>query len=299
MIEPKFIEFKTDDGLLLPGLLYPAKNSRKVIISLHGNGSASVFYNEHEQRVMAEVFAKHGISLFAFNNRGAHILKTFRIEGEEHKKRLGMSYELIKECVPDIDGAVAAMKQQGYHEFILMGSSTGANKICVYDQYKKVRNPFSRYVLLAGGDDTGIYYDMLGKQKFTRCLKEAKRKIHDGNGGDFMTELIPEGIFASYQSFDDVCDPDGDYNCFPFYEVMNNVKLSTKPLFRYFKAIKKPSLVVYGKQDEYAWGDVPRAVSLLREQQPTFSYEIIPNADHGFHGYEKQLAETIVRWVTA
>lgn len=297
MIEPKFIEFKTKDGLLLPGLLYPAKNSKKVIISLHGNGSASVFYNEHEQRVMAEIFAKHGISFFAFNNRGAHILKTLRVDGEEHKKRLGMSYELIKECVPDIDGAVAVMKQQGYNEFILMGASTGANKICVYDQYKKARNPFSRYVLLAGGDDTGIYYDMLGKQKFIRLLKESKKKIREGNGGDFMTELISDGIFASYQAFYDMCDPDGDYNCFPFYEVMNNVKLSTKPLFRYFKRITKPSLVVYGGQDEYAWGDVPRVVSLLKEQQPTFFYEIIPNADHGFHGYEKKLAETISQWL--
>lgn len=295
MIEPKFIEFKTDDGLLLPGLLYPVKNSKKVIISLHGNGSSSVFYNEHEQRVMAEVFAKHGISLFAFNNRGAHIMKSLRIN-EEERGHFGMSYEFIKDCVSDIDGAVFAMKQQGYQEFILLGSSTGANKICVYNQHKKVGNQFFRYVLLAGGDDTGIYYDMLGKQKFFRLLKEAKKKIQEGNGGAFITELLPDEFF-SYQAFYDMCNPDGDYNCFPFYEVINKVKLSTKPLFRYFKSIKKPSLVVYGEQDEYAWGDVPRVVSLLKEQQPMFTYEIIKNADHGFHGYEKTLAETISQWL--
>jgi pimeloyl-ACP methyl ester carboxylesterase len=297
MTNPTFLEFPTADGLILPGLLYPARESDTVIISLHGNGSTSIFYNEYEQRAMTETLIKNGISLFAFNNRGAHLIKSLRVrkqEKDEHRY-FGMSYEIIKECVDDIDGAVAFLQKQGYNKFILMGSSTGANKICVYNHYQS-KNPFERYILLGGGDDTGIYYDLLGKEKFFRILKASKQKIADGQGEALITKLLPDALF-SYQAFYDMCNPDGDYNCFPFYEAINNTKLSTKPLFRYFKEITKPTLVVYGKNDEYAWGDVPRVVELLKNQQPDFAYTIINNADHGFHGCEKELAKKIIQWV--
>lgn len=297
---PTFIEFDTVDGLTLPGLLYQPKNSKKVVISLHGNGSSSVFYDEKENRIIADVFAKKGASLLIFNNRGAHIIKKLNVKnknGEIERKRYGMAYEKIKDCVEDIDGAITFLEKQGFKEFYLMGSSTGANKICVYNFYKP-KNKISKYILLAGGDDTGIYYDAIGKEKFNKLLIKAKEKIKNGQGEEIITDLklFPEDIF-SYISFYDIVNPDGDYNCFPFYEVINNIKLSKKSLFRYFNSITKPSLVIYGEKDEYAWGDVPKIVEILKKQQPNFTYEIIKDADHGFTGYKEKLAELIINWL--
>ena len=77
MQTPKFVDFKTSDGLTLPGLLYEAKGSKKVVIYLHGNGSSSIFYDEKKYRDLPEASTEKGISILKFNNRGANIIKKF------------------------------------------------------------------------------------------------------------------------------------------------------------------------------------------------------------------------------
>jgi pimeloyl-ACP methyl ester carboxylesterase len=293
----KVTEFKTKDGLTLPGILYEAKNSNKVALFLHGNGSSSIFYDQNDNLDLPHELNKKGISLFKFNNRGAHIIKKLNVKvGDEiERKKYGCAYEIIKECVQDIDGAIKYLQDLGYSEFYLIGASTGANKICVYNYYKPI-NVFSKYILLCGGDDTGIYHSILGKEKFSKILSKSKKMIKKGQGEEIMKELLPDEIF-SYKGFYDIADPDGDYNCFPFSEALGKAKLSTKPLFRYFKTIKTPSLVIYGENDEYAWGDVSKVINILKSYQPSFIYKIIKDADHGFTGKKNELARLISDWI--
>jgi len=299
MNTPKFIEFNTSDGLLLPGLLYEGKKSKKVAINLHGNGSSSVFYDEVENKILADVLGKHNISILFFNNRGAGIVKKLNVKkgDKTERKRYGMAYEKIKECVQDIDGAISFLKKLGYEEFYLIGMSTGANKICVYNHYKP-KNPIAKYVLLSGGDDTGIYYNMLGKDNFKKLLSKAKSKIRKGKGAEIILELLSCDLIFSYTGFYDIANPDGDYNTYPFLEVLKKVKLSKKNHFRYFKSIKKPTLIVYGELDEYAWGDANKVVNILKKHKPDFSYEVIKGADHSFEKHEAQMAKTVVDWLS-
>lgn len=300
MISPEFVEFETSDGLGLPGLLYHPKDSKSVVIYLHGNGSSSVFYDEKEKRITAEVLARKKISLFAFNNRGAHIIKKINVKNKDggvDRLKFGMAYEEIKYCIIDIDSAIDFLGKQGFEEFYLMGLSTGANKICVYNHYKP-KNRITKYIILGGGDDVGIYYDILGKIKFSKLILEAKDRINKGEGEKIITDpkLFPESIF-SYKAFYDLANPDGDYNCFPFLEFIKDLKLSKKPLFRYFKKLKKPSVVIYGEKDEYAWGDMERIINILKRYRPDLDYRIIEGADHGLTGYKKELAELIINWL--
>ena len=297
MNKPQLVEFQTEDGLTLPGILYEQTTTKRVAIYLHGNGTSSVFYNQNEKRILADMLYKNGISLLYFNNRGANLIKALKIKqnDEEERKMYGTAYELIKECVYDIDGAIAFLKKQGYEEFYLIGSSTGANKICVYDHYKP-KNEIKAYILADAGDDTGFYYYEFGRTKFWKFLEKAKEKIKKGKDEQIMKEILPEEVF-SYKAFYDIANPDGDYNCFPYYEIINDIKLSKKPLLRYYKAITKPSLVVYGELDEYAWGDVPRVVSILKKAKPEFEYVIIPEANHGMSGKQKELGEIISKWL--
>jgi pimeloyl-ACP methyl ester carboxylesterase len=298
MQTPKFVDFKTSDGLNLPGLLYEAKGSKKVVIYLHGNGSSSVFYGEKEYRDLPEALNKKNISILKFNNRGANIIKKFTVRknGTEERVPYGMAYEKIKECVFDIDGAVKFLQKLGYKEFYLAGASTGANKICVYDHFKP-KNVFKKYILICGGDDTGIYYSLLGDKKFFKILAKAREKIDKGKGLEIAPEILPIGEVFSYQGFYDIANPDGDYNCFPFSEAFGLAKISTKPLFRYFGKIKKSSIVIYGEKDEYAWSDINKVVTTLKKYQPNFKYEVIESADHRFTGKQKELAKMITDWI--
>jgi len=272
---PEFTEFQTKDGLTLPGLLY----------------------QETRNRPLASALARKNISILYFNNRGAHIIKKLKVKRgrKETREWFGMAYEKIKECIEDIDGAISFLKKRGYRTFYLAGASTGANKICVYNFYKP-RNDVKKHILLCGGDDVGIYYHMLGKSRFWKLLAEARRRIKARREKEIIKEMLPDDLL-SYGGFFDIANPDGDYNIFPFYEVLRKVRLSTKPLFRHFKSIKKPTLIIYGDRDEYAWGNVPKIVGILKNYQPGLDYRIIRGADHGFKNRENQLAEIVANWL--
>lgn len=294
MIEPecRLVRFEATDGVPLAGVLYePQRASTRAAIFLHGTGGSSVFESKRTNVLAAELVGE-GVAYFPFNNRGAQVM---RRAGSEMG---GFSYELIRECVYDIDGALRELRRRGYRDLTLIGHSTGANKIAVYDHHKP-RNFIKRYVLLGGGDDTGLLYEQLGARRFASALTKARAMIKARRG----EELAPPSISKlpmSWRSFFDMANPDGDYNVFPFLEVMRGIRLSRKPRFRYVRAIRKPALFLYGENDEYCIDSASRTVAVLAEAlgaKSNVELAILGDADHGFGGKERELAQTILQWM--
>jgi pimeloyl-ACP methyl ester carboxylesterase len=286
----RLVHFDAADGVGLAGLLYePRRATKRALIWLHGTGGASIFDARRTNALARELVAQ-GIGFFPFNNRGAHLVR--RLRKGDRRIGGGMAHEVIRDCVHDVDGAVRELRRRGYRELHLAGHSTGANKVAVYDRHKP-RNPIKRYVLLAGGDDTGMLYAQLGPRRFERALELARAKIREHRG----YELVPPRIspmMLSWRSFYDMANPNGDYNVFPFYEIINGIRLGTRPRFRHVRAIRKPSLYVYGDRDEFSYGDVPRCVSILAENVgANAEIAVMEDADHGFTGREKELGELI------
>ncbi len=300
---PKLVQFTSTDNLLLPGLLYqPINKTGKAAIFLHGNGNSSVFYSVLRTNEIGMTLNKKGIAYFPFNNRGALYYHSLDKFGNRKKTEVksGTAFELIKECIYDIDGAVSFLKQKGYHTFYLVGHSTGANKIVLY-QYLKPKNPFSKFVLLGGGDDTGLYLKDMGKVLFGKILSVCKKKIQEGKGKEFVNEYKGAGLI-SYQSLYDTINPDGDYNMFPFNEYFHNHRIASKKLFREYRHINKPTLVIYGGKDEYCYGRVADCSDVLRKEcsrPDLFDFHIIENSDHGFHGKENELAKILADWLVS
>ena len=118
-------------------------------------------------------------------------------------------------------------------------------------------------------------------------------------------ELVPRALSSlpmSWRSFYDMGNPNGDYNVFPFLEVMRGVRLSRRPRFRHVRGIRKPALFVYGENDEYQYGDVSRCVAILAEAlgpKPNVEIAVMQDADHGFGGREEELAALISAWMTS
>ncbi|MEK9179651.1 MAG: hypothetical protein AAB893_04255, partial [Patescibacteria group bacterium] len=135
MVKAQLVNFETRDHLMLPGLLYePERKTKKILVYLHGNGSSCVFYKTDLMNCLAETLTDNGFSFFPFNNRGANLIKKLDRklpDGTKERVLYGMTYEIIKDCVIDIDGAIEYLTSLGYNEIYLVGSSTGANKICV------------------------------------------------------------------------------------------------------------------------------------------------------------------------
>ncbi|HSX36618.1 MAG TPA: DUF1749 domain-containing protein, partial [Patescibacteria group bacterium] len=221
---------------------------------------------------------------------------------EERRYQAGTHYEKIVDSVQDIDGAVAFLKEQGYAELYLMGHSSGANKICVYDAEAK-NNPFKKYVLAGPGDDSGLFYNELGEKKFWLALRYARQSIKHNRAEQIMPKYTGMYPFSA-QAAADILNPDGNYNTFPLYEATTK-RLGKKPLFKEYAHIKKPMLVIYGENDEYTYtgGGTKPALNIFREfSHPDTlkhsDFKIVPSTDHGFHGRETGFAKMVADWLS-
>jgi pimeloyl-ACP methyl ester carboxylesterase len=291
------------DGLLLPALYYqPLASTKRAVIWLHGMGSSGIFYATDHTNALAQAFVDTGTALIALQNRGGGMLQGVKYideAGEKQKRLQGTSHELIAECILDIDGAVEFAQAEGFTELYLGGHSTGANKVALYS-YLKPDNPFTGYILYGGGDDTGHYYEDFGAERFNHILTKAREQIKAGQGED----VAPVEFFGdhfSYQSIVDIMDPDGGYNTFPLYETLNQ-RIGTKELWREFKSITKPTLVVYGALDEYVKPDVATGMEILKQQatdRDLFTFRTVEGGDHGCYKHEPELAGVIADWITA
>ena len=297
----RLVRFEATDGATLTGLLFEPRGRkvRPVVVYLHGTGGASVF-DSKRTNLLAEEFLKHGIAFFPFNNRGAYMMRRLRMGRGRSKREVrgGMSHELIRDCVKDIDGAIRLLRSRGYTEIYLAGHSTGANKLAVYDS-RKPRNTVRGYILIAGGDDTGLLYDQFGRRRFTATVVRARAMIKDGRGDDLVPESISD-VPMSWKSFYDMANPDGDYNVFPFLEAVKSLKLSRRPLFRHLKGIRKPTLAIYGENDEYFVLSISRCLETMVEMiGPKENFELVTmaGADHGFTGKETELGLLIADWI--
>jgi len=124
----------------------------------------------------------------------------------------------------------------------------------------------------------------------------SKKKIQEGKGEEIICDLLPDDVL-SYKAFWDMCNPDGDYNIFPYTEVIERIKLSTKKLFRHFKSIRKSTMIIYGENDEYVpWG-TEKIYKILKDYQPNFTYKIIQATDHQYSGKIPVLAKLIAHWL--
>jgi pimeloyl-ACP methyl ester carboxylesterase len=302
-----FVSLLASDKVKLPGLLYePDKQTKKAAVWLHGMGDNGAFYNPERINALGQALVKNGIALLAFNNRGAHNRKGLHIADdtlpEEDRRYLGGThYELIADCLKDIDGAADFLKKQKFTELYLMGHSTGANKICAYHARAK-NNPFAKYVLAGPGDDLGLFFTELGEKRYWQALRYAAAKVDSDDPLHVMPKYTGMHPFSA-QSARDILDSDGAYNTFPYYEALHE-RLGNKPLFYEYHQIDRPTLAIIGQEDEYmdSAGGAEGALKLLMQNTPNAQLKqadflTIANADHSFHGHEEEFAEKVSDWL--
>ena len=296
----------SSDKIWLPGLLYqPDTDTKKVAVWLHGMGDNAAFYKPPLINALGQALTEQGIALLAFNNRGAHNTKSLKIADEtlpEEDRRYqgGTYYELIGDCVKDIDGAASFLKERGFSTFYLVGHSTGANKICAYHVNAK-DNPFTKYVLAGPGDDVGLFFAELGAKKFWQALRYAAKHTKTN-----PLKIMPKytGMYPfSTQSAWDILNPDGAYNTFPFYEA-DRERIGEKRLFDEYQKLDRPTLVIFGDADEYtAHVGGPAAAQKLFMKYTSNAmlkktdFALVPNAAHNFRGNETGFAKQVADWL--
>lgn len=291
----ELFSFTTEDQLNLSGIYFDA-GQNKCVVWIHGSYS-SVFYSAHRINTLAQVLNQSGISLLAFDNRGAnHVVGYKKFEnGKKYYQNYGTVYELIKDCVYDIDAAINFLNNKSVEEIYLAGHSTGANKVVVYDKYKQ-KNKVKKYILLGGGDDTGYFIEKY-KDNFAEFIKQIELLAKEDPQQIVNESMSP--IMLSAGSLFDMANLEGDYNIFPFYELATN-KISKKELFGELKNINKETLLLYGELESHAYPNITEGINNLKnilKDKNNFNFEIIKQADHSFEGKEEEMARSVLSYV--
>lgn len=244
------------------------RRSRTLLIFVHGMGGN--FYRSELRKQMLVQGPRAGIDVLSFNNRG-------------HEDNV--TDEVFVDCRHDLDAALSFGRKQGYRQFALLGHSTGCQKITYYEHLRKSRDVVA-LVLTAIGDDYAIVRRESGA-RYAHWIRRARELIKHGRKHEIMRGKGCLGFSA--RRFLSVADP---------RQIEARLFDMEGPL-REFSRIKKPVLAVLPLEEQFACIPVPEMAQRLKEktQSSCFGVELIPRADHSFHGQQAETARRILRWL--
>jgi len=277
-------EITTKDGLLHQGIfLKPQKPGKKALLWIHGLSGR--FYGDVKMmEELAVACEEKGFGLASFNNRG-HDMVASAHRGDEYVT-IGAGNEKFQDCVLDIQAQILFLNEQGFSEVVLAGSSTGANKVCFYAATQN--DPHVAGIILAG-PISDRYSSGYAPEMYKKYKAFMQKEIDEGRGDelkvgyDFLP-LTPNRWMSMYSegTAEDV---------FNYYDGQAALKQ--------FSKITKPLMVMIGKNDEHADGKVQEIQKLFDSHTKSKKYKsvVIPAANHGFDGKEKEVVEAVVSWV--
>ncbi|MFH0909252.1 MAG: alpha/beta fold hydrolase [bacterium] len=243
------------------------RRKRGLLILVHGMGG-----NFFRSRFRKELLLRSRNSRFdalSFNNRGAD---------------RDVATEKFMDCVSDLDTAIRFGLARGYRKFVLMGHSTGCQKVTLYQAVRR-RKDVAALVLGSIGDDLAISRHNLGRD-YARWVKRATALVARGRG----QTILPAGCQGfSAARFLSIADPRQlEARLFDF----------EGPLTQ-FRKITCPTLVILGSCEEFACIPVAQMIEILEKKSRArrFASIIVPGGDHGFHGQEVPTARTVYRWL--
>ncbi|MGD9613661.1 MAG: alpha/beta fold hydrolase [Kiritimatiellia bacterium] len=250
------------DGFYRPA----AKTNAPLLAFVHGMGSN--FYRSALKKAFLETAPARGCAVLSFNNRGAE-------RGTEDEK--------FRACLADLDAAAAFARRRGHRKIVFVGHSTGCQKIAFWQAQR--RHPaVAGLVLLAPADDYATMQRDLGR-RFDAKVAWARNKVAQGQGDAQVAGLYERFTAARFLS---VADPRrAEANVFRYAGALTQ-----------FRRVTCPLLAVFGAEEEFAAIPPADMLAILRKktQSRRFADWLIPDADHGFHGMEKELAAAVCRW---
>jgi acetyl esterase/lipase len=274
---------RTRDGVFLDGIVAEPRRRRGVaLVWVHGLGS--VFSSG--QPLILELSARltaAGIGYFKFNTRGHDVV------AGRGARLAGAAFERFGASVEDIRTVLAFAARRGFDRIALAGHSTGANKALYYAARGRDRR-LRALALLGPVSDVAGEIKRVGAAELRRRVAAAERLARRD-----PQALVPRAWgFYGARRYVSLYKPGQPEDVFPYY----------RPGARWttLGAVRMPLAVVLGGRDAYLDRPAAAVIDAFRRharRTRSFTGAIVPGADHGFTGRERELAELIVRWVQA
>jgi pimeloyl-ACP methyl ester carboxylesterase len=281
LIRGELVRFDASDGLVLHGFMAGTKGSNTCVLYVHGMGGN--FYSGRLVGSLEQGCLREGFGFLSINTRGHDGESRGGFEGGGRKPiRMGTRFERFEDSKYDIDGAVKFARGCGFSKIVLVGHSTGCQKILYYQRSRKSRF-VKALVFLAPDDDYNLNRKMLGR-RFAGTVSMARRMIVNGKGWTYA-ERLP----FSPRRFLSVADP-------------NRIEAR---LFNYegalkdFSSVRIPMLAAFGTADEGAVKPVHEYLDMLKHATSSRAFRavLIDGATHSFRGEERETVRSVMAWL--
>lgn len=279
----RIARFMAQDNIRLNGMLFSRPGSGKTcVIFIHG--MKSTFINNISLALAAGLDKR--FAFFSFSNRGHDaVFSASRFVGNRRKRiAAGTNFEKFEDCIYDIGGAIDAMRSIGYRRFVLVGHSTGCQKV-IYYQYKKRDRRVAAIVLVGPADDYSLFRNDLGR-RHGAVLKACRKLMRSG----IADEIPDKEVGFSAQRLDSVLNLDRpEARIFDYNGGMKE-----------FGSIKTPILAIFGSEEQYKTMKISRYLEILdkKSNSSRFNGLEIWGADHFFEGYGGVLVKNINAWLS-
>lgn len=288
----ELVDILTKDQLVHQGMVHIPKGCGKTaVVWIHGL-TGTFYSNTKSMELFALACEKQKMAFGAFNTRGhdyvsdAHKIDGTNTRGYVHQT-IGAGVEHFPDCVQDIDAMVSFFVHRGFEKMVLVGHSTGANKVCYYAG--TVNDPKVAGVVLSG--PMSDRYSASDEQTNKKHHAIMEQKIREGKGEELLTgfdffPLTPK----RWMSLLAVGSPEDVFN---YHD--EEGALAT------FSKITIPLLVMFGGSDEHADRPIVEIQKAFDAHAQSAKYKsvVIPGADHSFTGKEHTFVDVIVSWAAS
>ena len=254
-------------GRMLDGFYRPAGQKRApLMVFVHGMGSN--FYRSSLKKAFLDAAPPMGLGILSFNNRGAE-------RGTEDEK--------FRTCLGDLDAAMDFARRHGHRKVVLVGHSTGCQKI-VYGQAVRRYPAVAGLALLAPADDYAVLKRDLGP-RWEAKVAWARKQVAAGKGHVLVSGLYERFTAGRFLSLSDSRAVEA--NVFRYGGALTQ-----------FRRVKCPVLAVFGEEEEFAAIPPAEMLGILRRRTRSTDYDemLIPGTGHSFKECEMELALAVCRW---
>lgn len=283
------IYLKTSDGVKLNGIIYKSNNTKKIVISVHGMATSCI---KKREEIIAEKLNSINIDYLTFNNRGHDIINysSKEINGRIDNFLGGTAYEVIDDCVYDIESAIHYVLENNYEEIYLLGHSLGSTKVVyTYNKIKEnnieLKNKIKGIILLSLIDLPFAQKIYLG-DKYDKVLSYAEKLEKENKLEDIMPDksfIYPISARVYLRYFRDNSDLDfAQYSNKAYnFEKLNNIDV---PLF-----------MRWGNNGELILQNAKELCVNLQKKINNKKLDIgyVEGANHNYTNKEIELAEQI------
>lgn len=269
----------TKDRFVLEGLFFEADHRDVAIIFIHGFPT-----NFYKNMNLIKSMRDFDCSILSLNTRGHDILSIIHKMNKEYEV-IGSAKENFEDCVFDIEGAIGFLKEKGYKKILLIGVSSGADKVGFYLSRNK-DSVILGGVFISPGSNISIMKEELGED-FFKLMKKASKCVDEGRGDELLFNLKMD-FLVSCKRFVSLYSENSSENVFPFHDSNSNFPILSK--------IKKPIFVALGEMDSF-YDDPKAIIELLKKKLDDRDNEFkLFKAGHSFNGVEKELICEIKSW---